>query len=81
MPRKTDGLPFEVHRSPHADEDGGIVLYATPLSNRRRLDGIGHTTSCPKPSYCPPKVLFRINSAHSPSSANTITLLSQPIIK
>ena len=36
MPRKTDGLPFEVHQSPHADEDGGIVLYATTLSNRTK---------------------------------------------
>ena len=36
MPRKTDGLPFEVHRSPHADEDGGVVLYAKTLSNRTK---------------------------------------------
>lgn len=36
MPRKTDGIPFEVHRSPSTDKDGGTVLYATPLSNRTR---------------------------------------------
>ena len=36
MPRKTDGLPFEVHRSPSTDENGNIVLYATPLSNRTK---------------------------------------------
>ena len=36
MPRKTDGLPFEVHRSPSADEEGNVVLYATPLSNRTK---------------------------------------------
>ena len=34
MPRKTNGLPFEVHRSPSTDDEGGVVLYATPLSNR-----------------------------------------------
>lgn len=34
MPRKTDGLPFEVHRSPSTDEDGRVVLYATTESNR-----------------------------------------------
>ena len=34
MPRKTKGLPFEVHRSPSADEDGRSLLYATPQSNR-----------------------------------------------
>lgn len=36
MPRKTDGLPFEVHRSPKTEEDGSIVLYATPQSNRMK---------------------------------------------
>ncbi len=36
MPRKTDGIPFEVHRSPSTDKDGGTVLYASPLSNRIR---------------------------------------------
>ena len=36
MHRKTDGLPFEVHRSPSTDENGNIVLYATPLSNRTK---------------------------------------------
>ena len=36
MPRKTDGLPFEVHRSPSTDEEGNVVLYATPLSNRTK---------------------------------------------
>lgn len=34
MPRKTDGLPFEVHRSPSINEDGRVVLYATTESNR-----------------------------------------------
>ena len=36
MPRKTDGLPFEVHRSPSQDEEGRSVLYATPQSDRTR---------------------------------------------
>ena len=36
MPRKTDGLPFEVHRSPSKDEDGNVMLYAAPLSNRTK---------------------------------------------
>lgn len=41
MPRKTDGMPFEVHRSPSTNEDGQVVLYATPLSNRSKdLDEI-----------------------------------------
>lgn len=43
MPRKTNGFPFEVHRSPSTDDEGGVVLYATPLSNRTmefdELDG------------------------------------------
>ena len=34
MPRKTDGIPFEVHRSPSTDDNGNVVLYATPQSNR-----------------------------------------------
>lgn len=33
MPRKKDGLPFEVHRSPKASEDGSVILYASPLSD------------------------------------------------
>lgn len=36
MPRKTDGLPFEVHRSPSTDEGGNSTLYATPQSNRTK---------------------------------------------
>lgn len=36
MPRKTNGMPFEVHRSPSTDEDGRVVLYATTLSNRSK---------------------------------------------
>lgn len=36
MPRKTDGIPFEVHRSPKADEDGNVMLYAAPQSNRTK---------------------------------------------
>lgn len=34
MPRKTDGIPFEVHRSPSTVDNGNVVLYATPQSNR-----------------------------------------------
>ena len=37
MPRKTDGIPFKVHRSPRKDEDGRFVLYANPLSSRTRV--------------------------------------------
>ena len=36
MPRKTEGLPFEVHRSPKTEEDGSVLLYATPQSNRTK---------------------------------------------
>ena len=36
MPRKTDGIPFEVHRSPKADEEGNVMLYAVPQSNRTK---------------------------------------------
>jgi len=36
MPRKTDGLPFEVHRSPSTDDEGSVVLYATPQSDRTK---------------------------------------------
>ena len=36
MPRKTNGMPFEVHRSPKADEDGRVLLYAAPQSNRTK---------------------------------------------
>jgi len=36
MPRKTNGIPFEVHRSPSVDEDGKVVLYASPQGNRAK---------------------------------------------
>jgi len=36
MPRKTEGLPFEVHRSPKTEEDGSVLLYATPQNNRTK---------------------------------------------
>ena len=36
MPRKTSGMPFEVHRSPMSDEDGHVLLYAAPQSNRTK---------------------------------------------
>ena len=36
MKIKTDGIPFEVHRSPKADEEGNVMLYAVPQSNRTK---------------------------------------------
>ncbi len=36
MPRETDGIPFEAHRSPSTDKERGTVFYASTLSNRIR---------------------------------------------
>ena len=35
MPRKTCGMPFEVHPSPHKNSEGKNVLYARPLSGQK----------------------------------------------
>ena len=38
MPRKTDGIPFEVHRSPKRDDDGNKVLYAITHGRQRTFE-------------------------------------------
>ena len=35
MPRKTDGIPFELHPRPTKDEDGKALLYARPVGGRK----------------------------------------------
>jgi len=35
MPRKTDGMPFEIHTSPKEGRDGKKMLYVKPLSGRK----------------------------------------------
>jgi len=35
MPRKTDGMPFEIHTTPRKGRDGKNMLYVKPLSGRK----------------------------------------------
>ena len=35
MPRKTDGMPFEIHPSPKKAKDGRNILYVRPRSNQK----------------------------------------------
>ncbi|MBQ8463874.1 MAG: hypothetical protein IJ544_07155 [Prevotella sp.] len=35
MPRKTDGMPFEIHTSPMKGKDGKNIVYVKPLSGRK----------------------------------------------
>ena len=36
MPRKTNGIEFELHPSPKRDEEGKPLLYARPASGRKK---------------------------------------------
>ena len=35
MPRKTNGMPFEIHHSPKKTKDGRNILYVRPRSNQK----------------------------------------------
>lgn len=35
MPRKTDGMPFEIHPSPKKTKDGRTILYVRPRSSQK----------------------------------------------
>ena len=35
MPRKTDGMPFEIHPSPKKAKDGRNILYVRPKSSQK----------------------------------------------
>ena len=59
MPRKTDGIPFELHPSPLKDEDGKPQLYAQPVV-QRRYDLEALAEFCAKKHYADPGQVLHI---------------------
>jgi hypothetical protein len=62
MPRKKDGMPFEVHPTPAKGRDGKNIVYAKPaLRDKMTMSGVEDfcsrtmdcvTANCPEPSTC-----------------------------
>jgi len=59
MPRKTDGIPFELQPGPIKDEDGKPLLYAQPVI-QRRYDLEAFAEFCAKKHYADPGQVLHI---------------------